>query len=91
MSAFYLLPHSLYVQNLHLTATRRTIKQGITATELDMTSPSFASYYNTNTGTGGSYYDCSRWTAIRGLMVSPCPAGTAFTATTYAARSHFER
>lgn len=79
---------------LSLTATRRTYNQTISTTELDMTSPSFASFYNANTagGTGGgSYYDCSRWAQVRGLMVSPCPAGTAFTATTYAGRSHFER
>ena len=67
------------------------MEQKITATELDMTSPSFASFYNANTGTGGRYYDCYRWLPVRGIAVSPCPAGTSFTATTYAGRSHFER
>lgn len=53
-----------------------------------MTTPSFADFCNSNLDT---YYDCSRWTSIRGLMVSPCPAGTAFTATTYAGRAQYER
>lgn len=57
-----------------------------------MTSPSFASFYQRNTAPGtGRYYDCYRWTPIRGISVSPCPAGTAFTATTYAGRARFER
>lgn len=52
-----------------------------------MSDPSFASFY---AASQSNYYDCSRWTTARGMMLSPCPGGTAFTAIMNAGRSAFE-
>ena len=54
-----------------------------------MTSSSFASYYADAADSG--MYNCGRWTQVRGLMLSPCPAGTAFTNSMFAGGAHFEK
>lgn len=63
----------------------------INADDLDMTSAQFAAFYEGATaGTNPAYYDCSRWTSVRGLVLSPCPAGTGFSSIIAAGRSELE-